>query len=54
MFEQMGNKYLNWGLYCVVLGALALKANTVTVMLFIIITFQSKLLIQLCMDVLHM
>ena len=43
MFEQMGNKYLNWGLYCVVLGALALKANIVTVMLFIIITFVCSL-----------
>ena len=39
MIEQVGNKYLNWGLYCVALGALALKANTVTVMVFIIITF---------------
>ena len=43
MFEQMGNKYLNWGLYCVVLGALALKAYIVTVMLFIIITFVCSL-----------
>lgn len=43
MIGLADNKCLNWGIYSVALATLALRANTVTVLLFIIITFALSL-----------
>lgn len=37
--QVVDNKYLNWGIYCIVLGMLALKVSIVTIAAFIVVTF---------------